>query len=89
MVTRESGERELCGNVSLKGHGIGNPLADTGNGDRRPLRRRSPPYRAPTGPGYWAGGNAVALHTNIEFKTWQVLFRTLEAQLGLPAVPGA
>ncbi|MFI2239345.1 serine hydrolase domain-containing protein [Streptomyces chrestomyceticus] len=34
------------------------------------------------------GEQTIALHTNIEFKSWQVLFRTLEAQFGLPAVPG-
>ncbi|MEV5593829.1 hypothetical protein [Streptomyces sp. NPDC052496] len=34
------------------------------------------------------GAESVAVHTNTEFKTWQVLFRVLEAQFGIPAVPG-
>ncbi|MFH8349681.1 serine hydrolase domain-containing protein [Streptomyces sp. NPDC018045] len=34
------------------------------------------------------GERTIAVHTNTEFKSWQVLFQALQAQFGIPAVPG-
>ncbi|WP_030669986.1 serine hydrolase [Streptomyces rimosus] len=34
------------------------------------------------------GEQTIVVHTNTELKTWQILFRALEAVFGIPAVPG-